>query len=69
MTNQKGFSWLGTLITVTIIAILTIVIVKKYQILNTNRQMQTQQTLQQLQSAVQDIQKTTADHALEQPTI
>lgn len=81
MQNKKGFSLIGMLITVTIIMILTVVILKKYQTLNTTHQTQMQQTLQQLQpsgqakpqnalqqvrSSVQDLEKAAARRAEQQ---
>ncbi len=85
MLNKKGFSFIGTLIALTIIMILTVVILKKYQTLNATNQIQMQQTLQQFQpsagqtgqqntlrqlrNSLQDIEKTAAQRADLDPSV
>ena len=54
MKNKKGFSFVRLLITLAIIGILAAMVIAKYHTLNKLRQMQTRQTLQQLQSPAPD---------------
>lgn len=69
MQNKKGFSLISLLITVLIIMILASIVVKRYQTINTQEQVRTQQTLQQLQNSVRDIEKTAAQRAQQQQNL
>ena len=81
MYNRKGFSLLGMLIAVTVVMVLTIMLLKQYQAVQTAQQARMRQALRplqttgqtdaqnaarQLRSSVQDIEKAAARRAEQQ---